>query len=275
MTHRIIDVEGREPVIASPGPAPILDWVKVDRLIVDDDYQRSLGPSNWKAIRKIAESFLWSRFQPLLLAPVEGGRFAIIDGQHRAHAALLCGIEEVPAVAVMVGREEQSRAFAWVNSQTIKVTSLQVYKAARSAGEDWAVRATRAVEAAGCQLMTYNKSGKDKRAGELYCVVTVRRLIEGGMDEALTSGLGALLACPRTNTTAAFSDYILKDWIPAVHASPVRNPQVLADALSIRNPFKVIEDAKAAFSTTGGPSDRIRSAFGRTIRQAAERAVAQ
>ena len=270
MTYRLVDIADRPRVSIDPGPAPMLQWIKVADLIVDDGYQRPLGKSNWTAIQKIAANFLWSRFQPLLVAPVEGGRFAIIDGQHRAHAAMLCGIEQVPAVAVMVGREEQSRAFAWVNSQTIKVTAWNVYKAALAAGEDWAVRADRATRSAGCTLMTYNKSGKDKQARELYCVVLIRRMIEQGLDEALTVGLTALTLSPGMDRSVAYTDYLLKDWIPAVAESPVRNPEVLAQALALKNPFKVIEDARSSL-LPGLPGDKARRALGNLITEVVAR----
>lgn len=273
MIGRAIDIADRATVTVNPGPAPMLQWIKIADLIIDDSYQRPLGQSNWKAIQKIAANFLWSRFQPLLVAPVEGGRFAIIDGQHRAHAALMCGIEQVPAVAVMVGREEQSRAFAWVNSQTIKVTAWQVFKAAVAAGEDWAARAERATSAAGCKLMVYNKSGKDKQAGEIYCVVLIRRLVEQGLDEAITAGLAALRACPSMDRSVAYTDYLLKDWIPAVAESSVRNPEVLAAALALKNPFKVIEDARASL-TSGLPGDKARKALGALITEAVARRMA-
>lgn len=273
MTFRPIDIGDRIPASVDPGPAPMLQWIRVADLIVDDGYQRPLGKSNWTAIQKIAANFLWSRFQPLLVAPVEGGRFAIIDGQHRAHAALLCGIAQVPAVAVMVGREEQSRAFAWVNSQTIKVTAWQVFKAALSAGEDWAVRADRAVAAAGCRLMTYNNSGANKKAGEIYCVVLIRRLIEAGLDEAITAALAGLRACPAMDRSVAYTDFILKDWVPAVMECPVRNPEVLAEALALKNPFKVIEDARASLMP-GQPGERAKKALGALITEAVARRMA-
>lgn len=273
MTHRLIDIGDRATVPADPGPAPMLQWVKVADLIVDDSYQRPLGKSNWNAIQKIAANFLWSRFQPLLVAPVEGGRFAIIDGQHRAHAAMLCGIAEVPAVAVQVGRAEQSRAFAWVNSQTIKVSAWNVFNAALTAGEDWALRAEKAVSAASCRLMTYNNSGANKRAGELYCVVLIRRMIAQNLDEAITAGLAGLRACPAMDRPVAYTDFMLKDWIPAVANTPVRNPEVLAEALTLRNPFKVIEDARA--SLVGLPGENARKALtGLIIEAVARRAAA-
>lgn len=270
MTHRMIDIGDLPRVEASPGPAPMLQWIRIDQLVVDDSYQRPLGRSNWAAIQKIAANFLWSRFQPLLVAPIEGGKFAVIDGQHRAHAALLCGIREVPAVAVQVGREEQSRAFAWVNSQTIKVTSWQVYKAALAAREEWAVRAERAVSAAGCRLMTYHASSAHKQPGEVFCVVLIRKMIEAGMDESITAALAGLRACPAQNRVSGYSDYLLRDWIPAVHDTPVRNAEVLAEALAIRNPFKVIEDARLAIGK-GTPSDRARSALRSLISEAVSR----
>lgn len=273
MTHRSIDIGDRIPTEIDPGPAPMLQWVKVADLVIDDGYQRPLGPSNWKAIQRIAAHFLWSRFQPLLIAPIEGGRFAIIDGQHRAHAALLCGIDAVPAVAVMVGRQEQSRAFAWVNSQTIKVTAFQVFKAALAAGEDWAVQADDATSAAGCKLMTYNRPGKEKQAGEVYCVVLIRRLIEQGHGDAITAGLAALRACPSMDRPVAYTDFFLKDWIPAVAESPVRNLAVLAEALALKSPFKVIEAARAA-RLPGLPGEKARRALGALITEAVGRRVA-
>jgi len=149
MTHRGIHVDGRATFVPEPGPAPMLQWLPLDRLVIDEAYQRPLGPGNWKSIERIAANFQWSRFAPVLVAPIQGGLFAVIDGQHRSHAAALCGIAEVPAMVVSVGVEEQSRAFAWVNSQTIRVTLFHIYKAALSAREDWAVRADAAVSGGG------------------------------------------------------------------------------------------------------------------------------
>lgn len=272
MTHRQIDIGTRATVAADPGPAPMLQWVRIADLILDDSYQRPLGQANWKAIQRIAANFLWSQFQPLLVAPIEGGRFAIIDGQHRAHAAMLCGIAEVPAVAVQVGRAEQSRAFAWVNSQTIKVSAFHVLKAALTAEEDWALRADRAVSDAGCRLMTYHASAANKKPGEVYCVTLIRRLIDQNMDAEITAALAGLLACPAMDRPVAYSDYILRDWIPAVAETPVRNAQTLAEALALRNPFKVIEEARA--SAIGQPGANARKALRALIVEAVQRRAA-
>ena len=67
MNLRPIDIDGRPILAASPGPAPMLQWVRVDQLVIDDAYQRPLGRANWTAIQKIAANFAWSRFHPLLI----------------------------------------------------------------------------------------------------------------------------------------------------------------------------------------------------------------
>lgn len=268
MTHRPINIEGRATVSPNPGPAPMLQWVPVDRLVIDDDYQRPLGRANWTAIQKIAANFAWSRFHPLLVAPIEGGRFAVIDGQHRAHAAMLCGIPEVPAVAVMVGVVEQAKAFAWVNSQAIRVSTFHIFKAALASREDWAVRTDAAVSAAGCRLMTCNASSANKKAGEVYCVGVVRKAIEAGHDTAVTAALAAIMETPRLGGSAAsFTDYLLQPWIGAIAAQPVRNVDVLSAALTAKNPFKVIEDAKLSL-LPGGPTEKSRKALMGLIDQA-------
>lgn len=188
----------------SPGAAPQLDWLPIDRLVVDDSYQRELKPGNWNIIRKIAANFLWSRFSPVFVAPVEGGLYAIIDGQHRTHAAALCGIVQVPCQIVHMGQAEQAAAFAAVNGMVTRVTVWQVYKAALAAGEDWALKLDQVAREGGCRLMLDNASHWSKKPGQIYGVSTFRRLVEKYPANVLppvlalilkTEGLGTEVEC--------------------------------------------------------------------------------
>lgn len=274
MTHRGIHIDGRTIVAPEPGPAPMLDWLPIDRLIIDETYQRPLGRGNWKSIEAIAANFRWSSFSPVLVAPLAGGLFAVIDGQHRVHAAALCGFDRVPAMVVQVGIEEQSRAFASVNGQTVKVTLFHIFKAALGAREDWAVRADAAVSGGGCSLMHYNKSGAEKKPGEVFAIALVRKHVEAGNDWAISAALAALRAVPALDRAVCFSDFILSPWIAAVAASGVRDPQVLAGALTLQSPFKVIERAKASLDHSVPSSVRAREALRRLITDSAERGVA-
>ena len=244
MTHRGIHVDGKPTFAPEPGPAPMLNWLPIDKLIVDEAYQRPLGKNNWASIAKIAANFQWSHFSPVLVAPIQGGLFAIIDGQHRCHAAAMCGITEVPAMVVQVGIEEQSRAFAQVNSQAIRVTMFHVLKAALSAKEDWALRADAAVAGGGCRLMVYHPSAANKQAGEIYSVALIRRLVEAGKDEAITAALSALRAVPALQRPVFYTDYVLAPWIGAVIQSMCFHVPTLTKALEGQNPFKIIDRAK-------------------------------
>lgn len=165
------------PPAVTPGPAPMLDWLPIAKLVIDDDYQRSLGDGNWRAIRKIADNFSWSKFAPVLVAPIEGGVFAVIDGQHRAHAAQICGFERVPCQITQMDRAEQASAFAAVNGNVVKVSTWQVFRAALVAGEAWALDIRDCAAAAGCQVMTNNKTAAHKAPGEIYSIAAFGEVV--------------------------------------------------------------------------------------------------
>lgn len=220
MTYRSVDVSDQKTAALLDQPAPVLDWLPISRMLIDDTYQRPLGPKNWGAIRKIADNFMWSRFAPVLVAPVENGLYAIIDGQHRVHAAAICGIKTVPAMSVHMSRAEQASAFAWVNGNVTRMTTFNIFKAAIAAKDGWAERIDALVTDAGCRLMTYNKSSKERRAGEVYCVVLIRRLAQLGHGEAVRAGLTAVRASDRHDDITLYSEDVLKPWLEAVASRP-------------------------------------------------------
>ncbi|PQV52876.1 ParB-like nuclease family protein [Defluviimonas denitrificans] len=173
------------------GAVPELRWVEIDDLRIDDSYQRPLAAANWTAIRKIAAQFSWSMFAPIVAAPIVGGQYALIDGQHRTHAAKICGFDRVPAMIVMTAEVGQAAAFAAINGNVVRMSAFHVYKAALAARVDWAVAAEAAVSAAGCRLMTYNP-GSGIKPGDIASVNEVRRYIEGGYGHLVTLALEAL-----------------------------------------------------------------------------------
>lgn len=208
------------PRSVDAGPAPMLQWLKIADLVVDDSYQRSLQRGNWKTIRQIAEQFKWSRFSPVFVAPVEGGRYAIIDGQHRTHAAALCGFIEVPCQVVQMNREEQAASFAAVNGLVTKVSLWNVYKAALVAGERWALESAKACEDAGCRLMTSASSTDHKKPGEIYAIALVRAHILAGRAASVTLALSAVRRSVFGEDADAYSNDILKPLLAAVCDRP-------------------------------------------------------
>ena len=198
----------------------MLQWIKIADLVIDDTYQRELKPGNWKAIRQIADSFSWSRFSPVFVAPVEGGKFAIIDGQHRTHGAALCGIDEVPCQVVQMDLSEQAASFAAVNGLVTKVTIWNIYKAALVAGEDWAVACSKVCEDAGCVLAVSNSTTSLKQPGEVYAIGLIRGLVSAGNGELVTLALDGLRRSRFGSTAEAWTNEILKPVLWAVCDRP-------------------------------------------------------
>lgn len=240
MTYRKIEVSKETPQTPADQPAPMLDWVRIDRMVIDETYQRDLTATNWTAIRKIAAEFHWSRFSPVLLAPVANGHFAVIDGQHRVHAAAICGFEAVPAMIVPIDRGEQAKAFSWVNSAVVRITPHHIYKAALAAREAWAVTADAAVAAAGCKLMTSKYSAAAKQPGQVFCIGLIRDLVQKGHAEDLRIGLAAIRAYDTQGRVPLYSDYVLAPFISAIAASHAFRQIDHISLLQQHDPFKVM-----------------------------------
>lgn len=217
---RPISIGTRPKVAGDLVDQPALAWLPIAHLGLDDRYQRGLGPKNWTAIVKIAKKFDWARFTPILVAPAGDGFFAIIDGQHRTHAALMRGYDHVPAMIVPMTVKEQAAAFAGVNGDVTSITVFHIYKAALAAGEAWATKSRRAVEEAGCQLMVSNAASDKKRPREIYPIGLIRQHIEQGRGDVVTRGLSALIGTDNEANVFAWSSDILKPWFGIVGDAP-------------------------------------------------------
>jgi hypothetical protein len=247
MSFRAISTAGLAPAPLRDQALPILQWVDVDSLVIDERYQRPLGPRNLLAIQKIADEFDWMQFSPVLLAPADAGRFAVIDGQHRVHAAVLCGVTRVPAQIVMASAADQARAFAGVNSKATPITAHQVYRAALVAREPWAERCMAVVEGAGCTLATANPSAKDRKPRVLYQVGSVRKMVvQRGQADALAAVLRGIVASDMKGRVGLYTDYIISPLVNAIHGDASLTGADLAGFLRAHDPFKVLDKAAAA-----------------------------
>jgi len=168
---RSISTNGFKPVAApDPGPAPMLQWVKIADLVVDETYQRALRDQGRRNVQRIAEQFRWSCFAPVIIAPVEGGKFAIVDGQHRTTAAALIGVELVPCQVVIADRETQAKAFVAINGAVTKISRMALHAAAVAAGEPEAMLLAQACEIAEVELLRYPVPKDQQKAGQTMSV---------------------------------------------------------------------------------------------------------
>lgn len=247
MTHRGIDIATRKTLLGTdPGPRPLLDWLPISALVIDDSYQRPIDDRGWARIERIADTFHWSKFSPMMVADLGDGRFAVIDGQHRAHAAALCGMTHVPALVVLeaAGSKAQAHVFVAVNGTALPLSQCALFRAALGAGESWAIDLREAVAAAGCEAATYMPASGHRRPFVIYAIGTLRRFVEAGRAMTVTRGLAALKAYDTpSGRVALYDNYILKPWLEAVDGAEASVP-VLTAVLDRRDPFKVLETAQ-------------------------------
>jgi hypothetical protein len=100
--------------------------------------------------------------RPVIVAAVEGGKFAIVDDQHRTTAAMLRGIESVPCQMVQADRAQQAAAYAAVNGNATKTTP---FHARLAAGHDDALKLGDVCSAAGVTIARTNLRLVDTKKG--------------------------------------------------------------------------------------------------------------
>lgn len=217
-THSLdrIDLTGFKRATLRDQPQPMLIWARIDQLVIDRRYQRTLTPKGRGAIQRIANEWDWRKYQPILVAPANGGTLAVVDGQHRAHAAALAGLEAIPAMTVAMTLQEQAAGFAAVNRDRVTISIHQIYRAELAAGTDWAIACRDAVHAAGCSLATYTPNNSTKKPGIVYAVGLVRRMVKNGEGEAITNGLRAIRQSRQSDTLRPYDGGVLAPWLTAV-----------------------------------------------------------
>jgi hypothetical protein len=170
------------------GPAAVLQWIKITDLVVDPAYQREIVGSGRSNVRRIAAEFSWAKFAPVIVSPVEGGRYAIVDGQHRTTAAALCGIEQVPCAVIMVDQAGQAAAFKAINGSTTKVSALAMHRAAAAAGDEEAMALDDVCARAGVRILPYPIATGAQKPGDTMSVKIIARLLKlHGRDTIVTA----------------------------------------------------------------------------------------
>jgi hypothetical protein len=206
----------RPPVLPNPGAAPLLQWIEIGDLMVDRSYQREIRGKGKVNVRKIAADFRWSCFAPVIVSPVPGGKFAIVDGQHRTTAAALIGLTSVPCQVIVVTPAEQALAFKEINGSTTIMSRQAIHAAAVVAGdpdalalEDVAARSEVKIlrypvatsqqdtggqtMAVGCLEDCLRQYGRDTLVTALQCVTQTDNNVAGILVSGVIKALCALL----------------------------------------------------------------------------------
>lgn len=148
------------------GAVPMFNWLAIDLLRIDRGYQRDLTAQGRKTVRSIAMAFRWPRFSPVVVSPIAGGLYSIIDGQHRTTAARLLGLDQVPCQIVIADRSEQADAFVAINGNVTKMSSLSLYAARIAAGEPETLALQEACNTAGIKILRRQRTSAELAPGE-------------------------------------------------------------------------------------------------------------
>lgn len=175
-----------------PGAAPMLKWIKITDLKIDPSYQRTIEGTGSKNIIKIARDFDWTKFSTVIVAPIEGGLFAIVDGQHRTTAAALRGIEKVPCQVIVADRRQQAAAFAAVNSVLTAMSSMQVHAARVVAGDPQAVLLNKICAEAGVTICRYPIPANKMKVGETLAAGQLTKFLDKFGAEILKTALSCI-----------------------------------------------------------------------------------
>jgi len=227
MSFRKIDISPFTRATLRDQPAPTLVWVELETLVIDERYQRALTAPGRRAIQRMADDWDWTKYQPILIAGTPDGRHAVVDGQHRAHAAALVGLDRLPAMIVPMTPAAQAAAFAAVNTTRIRLNRAALFKARLAAGDEGAQAAVDAVAAAGCRLMTYTPSASQRRPGDIFTHGLIEKMVAAGEGAAVTAGLRAIRDSETGDAVGDQYGYshrvwdlgVLNVWLPALAAN--------------------------------------------------------
>lgn len=181
------------------GERPELQWIKISRLRIDPRYQRDIGRRGADNILAIAPAFRWAKFAPVIVAPIAGGLFAIVDGQHRTTAAALRGFESVPCVIIAAGDSEQADAFVAINANVTAMSPLQLHAARLAAGDEDATALTDVCLEAGVTICRYPVPANKIKPGETLAVAMLQSALKKYGRDVLIAGLSCITQTRRGN----------------------------------------------------------------------------
>jgi hypothetical protein len=225
---RPISTEGFEkPKADSAGAVPMLQWLRIADLVVDPAYQRPIVGKGRQNVDRIARSFSWSCFAPVVVSPVEGGKFAIIDGQHRTTSAAILGFESVPCQIVIAAKEEQAAAFKAINGTITPISQMALHAAALIASEPWAVQIAHVCECAQVELLRYPIPTSKQSPGQTMAVSAIARCLKQYGEDILITALQCVTQTSN-NQPGALSARVIKALCAVLQADPQHRESGLA-----------------------------------------------
>lgn len=123
------------------GTMPSIEWIQLDRLNVDDTYQRSVETAPSRAlISRIGREWDWRLCVPLMVSRRDDGLY-VIDGQHRLFGARLrTDVPQLPcSISTYDGPADEAAMFVAANRERRTMNRLDDFHAAQAGGNEEAL----------------------------------------------------------------------------------------------------------------------------------------
>ena len=209
---------------------PRMEWLALDTLVINDEYQRSLSEKSVRAIRRMVANFDWARLKALSVVDVGDGKFEVIDGQHTAIAAASHGgIDAVPClIAPMRSLQARAGDFVGINRDRVSMTPMQVFWAEVAAEDEIAVEVLRGVELGGGRLLTGPPAFGRYKVGDVIAIGALKSLAKNGGPAWVKRAVSVCVEA----TLAPISANILKAMMLLLwegrHAGQITDDQIIA-----------------------------------------------
>jgi hypothetical protein len=144
------------------------EWLPVDLLNIDRNYQRDPGSSKIKAI---SDNFNLAAAGILIVSQRSNGLYFVVDGQHRLEAMKKLNIQQVECkVSRGLSVTEEAEIFIHCNTVRKNPTAIDVFKARLFKKDPIAMEINQIVEKYGL-FIQLNGSSTNQRDGRAICAV--------------------------------------------------------------------------------------------------------
>ncbi len=176
------------------GQPPTLEWIAVDRLQIDERYQRSIeGPQSRRIIFGMVKRWDWRLCQPLNVSRRSDGAMFVVDGQHRLAGARERGdVAHLPCVVSShADHSDEAHTFVALNLKRQKLTQGDVFNASLASGDPDAARTLELITGAGLTLARHANTIAWK-PGQIFCAPAIQTALKLYGDRVVSCALIAL-----------------------------------------------------------------------------------
>jgi hypothetical protein len=235
---------------AVSGAVGELKMIPIELLRVDGTYQRNFSQGSVRNVRKIAKTFSWAKFLPVIVVKSEDGEtYAVVDGQHRTTAAITLGIKVVPCYVLSCTVAEAAGAFAAINGNVTPMSPVDLWFARLASGEAEATALQRCLDAAEVKV-TRKKDGHT--VGETRSINVLARASDK-YGEALLVTILQCITQTGDGNPGLINGAVIHGIGSAIRAKPdlLANPSELFDLMDDIDLGDLLQQARVEQARTG------------------------